>query len=132
MDNQELLPEDLRKIIPPLYSQEHDKDPMIFVVFLTLAAEYIWLVSEFDGENCFFGYVLGAEEEWGYFLLTELESLDIRIPFTTITVDAKGGRKGEQSTRSRKIITRDNMFQPALFSQAVQHYRQKHHSWEEE
>ena len=26
---------------------------------------------------CFFGYVVGLEREWGYFCLSELESVDI-------------------------------------------------------
>ena len=31
----------------------------------------------YKDDFCFFGYVVGLESEWGYFCLSELESVDI-------------------------------------------------------
>jgi hypothetical protein len=35
-----------------------------------------WYATEFDGEDLFFGLVDGLEKEFGYFSLSELESVD--------------------------------------------------------
>jgi hypothetical protein len=72
----ELLTDELRKILPPLYSQDGEKDPVIYAKFFTPDSNWTWYVtegSEEDGEFRFFGYVIGFEKEWGYFLLSELQ-----------------------------------------------------------
>ena len=74
----ELLTEELRKILPPLYSQERNKDPTVFIKFFTPDSNWTWYAtegSEEDGEFIFFGYVVGFCEEWGYFTLSELASV---------------------------------------------------------
>lgn len=73
----ELLTEELRKTLPPLYSQEGDDNPTIHIKFFTPDSEWTWFVtegSEQDGEFVFFGFVEGQAQEWGYFLLSELEA----------------------------------------------------------
>ncbi|AOQ24551.1 hypothetical protein MTAT_18940 [Moorella thermoacetica] len=69
-----LLTEELRKTIPPLYSTEHEDDPLVRVKFFTPDSNWTWYVLEFDGEDTFFGLVEGFETELGYFSLSELES----------------------------------------------------------
>jgi hypothetical protein len=72
----ELLPEELRRGLPPLYAQEHNKDPTI-VKFFTPDSSWTWYATEGspEGEDfIFFGYVIGLEKEWGYFALSELQS----------------------------------------------------------
>lgn len=72
-----LLTEELRTRIPPLYSQEHDPNPVVHAEFFTPDSNWTWWVTEGspDGEDLrFFGFVQGFEDEWGYFLLSELES----------------------------------------------------------
>jgi hypothetical protein len=72
----ELLTNDLRQVLPPLYAQENVKDPLVFIKFFTPDSNWTWYVtegSEEDGEFRFFGYVIGFENEWGYFLLSELQ-----------------------------------------------------------
>ena len=72
----ELLTDELREILPPLYSQDGEKDPVIYAKFFTPDSNWTWYVtegSEEDGEFRFFGYVIGFEKEWGYFLLSELQ-----------------------------------------------------------
>ena len=71
-----LLTEDLRKQLPPLYSQEHEADPIVYAKFFTPDSNWTWYVTEGSPEGDdfrFFGYVRGTEDEWGYFLLSELE-----------------------------------------------------------
>jgi len=71
----ELLTEELRKVLPPLYSQEKNEDPTIVVKFFTPDANWTWYVtegSEKHGDFIFFGFIIGFVEEWGYFALSEL------------------------------------------------------------
>ena len=73
-----LLTKKLRSILPPLYSQENDKNPVVHVKFFTPDASWTWYVTEGSPEGddfIFFGYVIGLEREWGYFALSELESV---------------------------------------------------------
>ena len=70
-----LLTKELREKLPPLYSQENVKDPMVLVKFFTPDANWTWYGIEFDGKDIFYGYVIGHEKELGYFSLRELESV---------------------------------------------------------
>ena len=69
----ELLTQELRQQLPLLYSQEHVDDPLIVCKFFTPDSNWTWYVMEFDGEDLFFGLVVGFEKELGYFTLSELE-----------------------------------------------------------
>ena len=68
----ELLPKVLREQLPPLYSQEAVADPLVICKFFTPDAQWTWYALEFDGDDVFFGLVVGLEQELGYFLLSEL------------------------------------------------------------
>jgi hypothetical protein len=70
-----LLTDELREQLPPLYSQEHVTDPQVLCKFFTPDSQWTWYVLEFDGEDIFFGYIIGFEAELGYFSLLELESV---------------------------------------------------------
>ena len=71
-----LLTDELIKNLPPLYSTENIKDPLIQCKFFTPDSSWSWYVLEFDKTNeIFFGYVCGLERELGYFSLQELESV---------------------------------------------------------
>lgn len=61
--------------LPGLYSTEHELDPMVWLKFSIPAAGWTWYVIEFDGDDLFYGYVLGFEKEFGYFRLSELEGV---------------------------------------------------------
>jgi hypothetical protein len=72
-----LLTEELRTQLPPLYSQEREADPVVHAKFFTPDSNWTWWVTEGQTEGDdfrFFGFVQGFETEWGYFLLSELES----------------------------------------------------------
>lgn len=70
-----LLTAELRKEIPQLYSQETAEDPVVYCKFFTPWSNWTWYVTEFDGEDIFFGLVQGFEEELGTFSLSELEEV---------------------------------------------------------
>lgn len=70
----ELLPAEIRAQLPPLYSNEAiGLEAIAPVKFFTPDSNWTWYASEFDGEATFFGLVIGAEIELGYFSLSELE-----------------------------------------------------------
>jgi hypothetical protein len=73
----ELLPEELRKMLPPLYGQDGTDDPIVYIKFFTPDSSWTWFVtegSEDEGDFRFFGFIQGQEDEWGYFLLSELKA----------------------------------------------------------
>ncbi|MEM3760699.1 MAG: DUF2958 domain-containing protein [Candidatus Bathyarchaeia archaeon] len=69
------MTKELRKKIPPLYSQEGVKDPIVYAKYFTPDSHWTWYVLEFDGKDTFFGYVEGDYSEFGYFSLSELEKI---------------------------------------------------------
>lgn len=68
----QLLTKNLLEKLPPLYSQEGNKDPMIICKFFYPDFHWTWYAIEFDGKDLFYGYVLGDYPELGYFRLSEL------------------------------------------------------------
>jgi hypothetical protein len=103
----ELLPADLRASLPALYSQERSPDPTVHIKFFTPDSDWTWFVTEGepqDDDFLFFGYVCGFEEEWGYFVLSELASI--------------GGR-------GRLPIERDLHFRAGPFSEVIARYREE-------
>lgn len=74
----ELLTDELRRELPPLYAQEGNKDPTVYAKFFFPAGRWTWFVTEGSQEEddfIFFGYVVGDFEEWGNFSLKELQSV---------------------------------------------------------
>lgn len=64
----------LRKV-PALYAQEKTADKMIYLRLTLFAFDWQWFVCECEiqkNDILFFGYVVGFENEWGYFRLREL------------------------------------------------------------
>jgi len=63
----------------PLYSQEKSENPEILVKFFTPDANWTWYVLEAEktpeGDWLFFGYVQGLADEYGYFRLSDLQSV---------------------------------------------------------
>lgn len=67
-----LLTKEILKQLPPLYSQENNSDPMVYVKFFYPDFSWTWYAIEFDGKDLFYGYVVGDYPELGYFTLSEL------------------------------------------------------------
>ena len=102
-----LLTKELKEKIPALYSQEHEKDPMVICKFFDPTGSWSWFVIEGEEKEydygmdfLFFGYVVGFDSELGYFTLNQLET-------------AKQGMKGLQSLP----IERDLYFMPRRLSE---------------
>lgn len=72
-----LLPEELARTLPALYSQEDQGENALAIVkFFTPWTNWTWYASEYDPTTrIFFGLVHGFEREYGYFSLDELEAL---------------------------------------------------------
>ena len=72
-----LLTAELRASLPRLYAQEKNTDPTVHAKFFTPDSQWTWYVtegSEEGGDFRFFGFVCGMDDEWGYFVLSELET----------------------------------------------------------
>ena len=91
----ELLPEALKKQLPPILSMKLEEDPLVLCKFFYPGFPRQWYAIKFDGHDTFFGLVEGFEVELGYFSLSELVK----------TRDAKGCP-----------IERDISFQPCRLS----------------
>src|SRR5215471_1075744 len=80
-----LLPDTLKERMPPLYSQEHEDDPLVVCKFFDPVRSWTWYATEgspvdedgyYDTDKekvdyLFFGLVVGFEKELGYFSLEE-------------------------------------------------------------
>ncbi len=71
-----LLTNAMREQLPALYANEElGLEAQALVKFFTPDAGWTWYASEFDGDDIFFGLVVGHEIELGYFSLKELEEV---------------------------------------------------------
>ena len=70
-----LITEELKTQLPELYSQDGVDDPIAHAKFFTPDSNWTWYATEYDGKDTFFGLVEGFESEFGYFSLSELESV---------------------------------------------------------
>ncbi len=74
----ELLTKELREKFPKLYATERvpAEEKVVIAKFFQPWGSWTWYAVEFDGEDRFFGLVDGFELEWGYFSLSELQSIE--------------------------------------------------------
>lgn len=76
----ELITEEIKKTLPKLYTQEKlGLEAIAYLKFFTPDSNWTWYITEFDGNDLFFGLVDGFEKELGYFSLSEIK--DARGPF---------------------------------------------------
>ncbi len=87
----ELLTQELREKLPPLYSQEHVEDPMVICKFFHPLSHWTWYAYEgspvdengyYDTDKekvdfLFFGWVYGDFPELGYFSLNEMQAINV-------------------------------------------------------
>lgn len=69
-----LLTAEIRRRLPCLNETRNDADPVAQVRFFGTWSDWTWYVTEYDGDDLFFGLVQGFEEELGYFRLSDFES----------------------------------------------------------
>ena len=71
---QQLMTRAIRDQLPELGANEEiGLEALAWVKYFTPDAQWTWYASEFDGEDLFFGLVIGFEIELGYFSLRELQ-----------------------------------------------------------
>ena len=71
-----LLTKEIRKKLPALYAQDgKGGEAIVHVKFFTPDSSWTFYATEFDGEDRFFGLVVGMEKELGYFSLSEMQSV---------------------------------------------------------
>ena len=71
-----LIPNEIKSKLPALYSQEHEKDPMVHLKFFNPVGRGTWYLIEYDPEeNLAFGYIDLGHPELGYFSITEMEEI---------------------------------------------------------
>ncbi len=69
-----LLDQASRSKLPKLYeSEDKGLEAEALVKFFSPDSNWTWYAAEFDGEDIFYGLVVGHEIELGYFSLSELE-----------------------------------------------------------
>ena len=72
----ELFPQEIKELLPDLYSgEEYGLDAKALVKFFTPDSSWSWFASEYDGDDIFFGLVVGLEIELGYWSLRELDAV---------------------------------------------------------
>jgi hypothetical protein len=70
-----LLTKKIESKLKPSYGTEEDGwNAIAQVKFFSIANDWRWFATEFDGLDTFFGLVQGFEIELGYFSLAELQS----------------------------------------------------------
>ena len=77
----ELLTQEIKKILPALYSQEQIEDPMVVVKYFTPDSSWTWYIIEGSPQEddwMFFCKAISnicPEGELGYVMLSELEQI---------------------------------------------------------
>ena len=96
-----ILPDDIKKSLPALRSQQDSSDPMVYTKFFCPWGAATWWILEYDGDDILFGfaYLINEESaELGYISKEDLES-----------IRGFGGLR----------IERDHNFEPKRLSQAL-------------
>ena len=75
----QLITKELEKILPPLYAQDGKKEKTVYAKLFCPWNNWTWYILEYSHEEkvCF-GYVIGLDSEYGYFSISELESINYR------------------------------------------------------
>ena len=70
----QLMTDELRDQLPALgENEEQGLEALAPIKYFTPDSNWTFYASEFDGEDTFFGLVIGMEIELGYFSLSELQ-----------------------------------------------------------
>ena len=74
-----LLTQTLRNRFEQIGRQYESPDPIVVCKFFDPTGSWTWYATEFDGDDTFFGYVVGFAKELGYFSLRELSEVKGRF-----------------------------------------------------
>lgn len=87
---QELMPKEIAAKVPPLYGTEDEGDPTARVKLFSCVSGWTWYVTEYDPESGeAFGFVKGYADEWGYFSVREMESVNQSHGFSVVERDER-------------------------------------------
>lgn len=78
MSTYEFFPDELKAQIPKLYSQDGNKDAVVYMKLFCPWNQWTWFITEGEeqsGDYIMFGYVIGQEREWGYISMNELKTV---------------------------------------------------------
>ncbi len=84
----QLLTPELRTRLPCIRAQEDVEEPIVYAKFFLPGTRWAWYVTEGEEQNSdflFFGVAVGMESEFGYFFLSELQS--VRHPSLNLPVE---------------------------------------------
>lgn len=104
-----LLTKEIRKRLPKRQNVKNAGDYIAYARFFLVCGQWTWYACEFDGEDIFFGFVIGIEPEFGPFSLRELKSLhftfksageNVLVPVMT------------DNPKSAPAVERDRFFKP--------------------
>jgi Protein of unknown function (DUF2958) len=74
----ELLPQEVRATIPPLYATENEPDPIVWVKYFNPWSDWVWYIIEFEeveGAAFFYGWLAGSTDRPGQFMRSTLECM---------------------------------------------------------
>ena len=71
-DQRSTAHKEILQLLPVLGATSEQLDPTARVKFFYPDFSWTWYGIEFDGEDCFWGFVIGFEREFGNFMLSEL------------------------------------------------------------
>lgn len=71
----QIIDEKITKDMPKLYTQDGlNKEAIVYLIIEGING-WKWYLTEFDGNDTFFGFVQGFYDEWGYVAKSELNKL---------------------------------------------------------
>lgn len=114
-----LLSPERKALLPDLYSQEQEKDPLVHCKLMTQDDRFTWFLTEYsheDDDTCYGWLIKDGEGEFGYFSLQYLQD---RIAEFFLEIDAPQGRIevmifGDRIPR----VVLDEAFTPMRLSEA--------------
>lgn len=122
MTQHDLLPQEVRAMLPPLYTQSSVKDPMVYTKLLTPRSTHTFFITEFDGQDTLFGYTLvNGEGELGYSSLQELTETTLPVSITEYSDTGKA-----RYTVNVPAVERDTAFIPKRLSEALEEHQRRH------
>jgi len=71
----DFIPGGIHPTIPRLYGTEGQLNPTLWVKLFTPDSNWTWYVIEWDGEDLCFGFVVGHDQELGYFSLADIREV---------------------------------------------------------
>ena len=81
-----LMTDEIRQRLPKLYATANDDNPVVQVRYRAWKV-CDWNAIEFDGEDIFFGLVWQSFPVWGYFRLSDLQTMNDWNGAPAIVVD---------------------------------------------